>query len=210
MRKLIFALVFAVSFSSVSFAADCGIALFEPSYGIFAHEGGWQNSRNDGGNWSSGKVGVGHLCGGTKYGLACAYHPNLDIRNLTKDAAAHEYQQNECRAIRIKDLLGQRDPTLLLDLAVNMGSGTANRMFHKARNACKGEKSDPDVSISTELSDDDVAWYNAFTAEFNHRKQFLFALALAGIDRYTDIVESNPKKAQWLLGWIVRVNPLND
>lgn len=193
----------------VALAADCQTALFQPDYGIFAHEGGYQNSKEDGGNWSSGKVGVGRMCGGTKFGLACAYNPKLDIRNLSKEQAAAVYGKNQCAEIRISEFLGQRDPTMLLDLGVNMGTGTAIKMFKKARNASTYQE-EPPVPITTTLTDDDIAWYNRFTADRHHRRLFLYALALAGMDRYTDIVEANPRQARWLLGWIMRINPLND
>jgi hypothetical protein len=36
---------------------------------------------------------------------------------------------------------------------------------------------------------------------------FYAVLTLAAIDRYAYIVESNPKQAVWLLGWVRRVIP---
>lgn len=49
-------------------------------------EGGFSLDPHDPGNWTGGKVGVGELKG-TKYGVSAASYPNLDIRNLTLDAA---------------------------------------------------------------------------------------------------------------------------
>jgi lysozyme family protein len=54
---------------------------------IFAGEGGYTKNAKDPGNWTGGKVGKGILKG-TKYGIAAASFPNLDIANLTKEQAA--------------------------------------------------------------------------------------------------------------------------
>ncbi|WP_236513543.1 glycosyl hydrolase 108 family protein, partial [Escherichia coli] len=48
------------------------------------HEGSFTLNKNDAGNWTGGKVGVGQLKG-TKYGIAANSYPNLDIKNLTLD-----------------------------------------------------------------------------------------------------------------------------
>ncbi|MCW6508196.1 hypothetical protein M8523_09195 [Hyphomicrobiales bacterium BP6-180914] len=51
----------------------------------------------DPGNWSGGAVGKGELRG-TKYGIAAASHPYLDIRNLTLAQASDIYWAEYCRA----------------------------------------------------------------------------------------------------------------
>ncbi|MGL5294010.1 MAG: glycoside hydrolase family 108 protein [Aeromonas sp.] len=53
---------------------------------VMGSEGGFQNSRDDRGNWTSGKVGVGELKG-TKWGVSAMSYPHLDIKNLTKAEA---------------------------------------------------------------------------------------------------------------------------
>lgn len=58
---------------------------------IFSGEGGYTNNAKDPGNWTGGKVGKGVLKG-TKYGIAAASFPTLDIANLTKDQAAEIYR----------------------------------------------------------------------------------------------------------------------
>lgn len=208
--KRLFAAVAVFAWLAIpAYATECETALFHPVYGVFAHEGGYQNSEHDAGNWSSGKVGVGHLCGGTKYGQSCASNPGVDIKNLDKSGAAVLYEKKECRTTRLAGLKGQRVPTLYLDLAVNMGDGTAVKLFHRLRNRLNATD-EKDVPVTTVMTDDDVTWFNSYTRDFHQRREFLFGLALVGIDHYTDIVESNPKQARWLLGWITRVNPLND
>jgi hypothetical protein len=190
------------------YAADCGKALFDPGYGVFAHEGGYQNSPKDNGNWSSCRAGKGKMCGGTKYGIPCAYYPHLDIKHLTKDHAAEIYEKNQCRELRMVDLKGQRVPTFMLDLAVNIGTGTSIKFIIKTLDNLESKRFDPKTPLV--MTDAIIERYNAYTVDFNKRREFLFALALVAIDHYCDIVQSNPKQATWLLGWVVRVNPLND
>ncbi len=43
-------------------------------------EGGLSLDPKDPGNWTGGKVGLGKLLG-TKYGIAAASHPGLDVRH---------------------------------------------------------------------------------------------------------------------------------
>jgi lysozyme family protein len=61
-----------------AFAAWC--AFLDPT------EGGFSDDPSDPGNWSSGRPGLGTLRG-TKFGIACSSHPNLDIANLTLEQA---------------------------------------------------------------------------------------------------------------------------
>lgn len=208
--KVLLAAVALVCASAVPLlAASCEEALFNRDYGVLKDEGGYQYSRNDAGNWSSGKIGKGHLCGGTKYGLACAYHPGLDIRHLTPQQAAGVYEQNECREIRINDLEGERDPAMLLGLAVNQGAGTAIRNLKEVRNAFRRIKHLPPLPVDTKMDDDIVAWFNDVTKDDYNRLGVLLAMSLLGIDRATDIVDRNPKQAGNLIGWVERWNPLN-
>lgn len=197
------------SAAGVAFAASCEDALFAPEYGVFADEGGYQNSKNDAGNWSGRRVGAGKMCGGTKYGIACAYHPNIDIKNLTKAGAAEIYSKNECKAIRIDELKGKRDPAMLLGLAVNQGAGTAIKNLKEARNAIRRIDHLPPVPVDTRMDDATVQWFNEFTRDDHDRLLLLFAMSLLGIDRATDIVDANPRQAGNLMGWVERWNPLN-
>jgi lysozyme family protein len=60
---------------------------------IIGHEGGFQNGRNDPGNWTSGKVGSGTLKG-TKFGISAAAYPSLNIAALTLDDARAIYKRD--------------------------------------------------------------------------------------------------------------------
>lgn len=97
---------------------------------ILSHEGGYTDNRNDNGNWTGGRVGVGQLKG-TKYGIAANTYPTLDIKNLTWDQAAALYRRDFWDASKA----GQLPPAVgfqLLDGAVNSGVKQATRWLQRA------------------------------------------------------------------------------
>lgn len=90
---------------------------------LIGHEGGYSNDRNDPGNWTGGKVGVGFLKG-TKFGLAANTYPKLDIKNITVVEAKEIYKRDWW------DKLGadQLHPAIvyqLWDFAINAGKSRA-------------------------------------------------------------------------------------
>ncbi|WP_048764751.1 glycoside hydrolase family 108 protein [Acinetobacter sp. 243_ASPC] len=90
---------------------------------LIGHEGGYSNDRNDPGNWTGGKVGVG-LLKGTKFGLAANTYPKLDIKNITVVEAKEIYKRDWW------DKLGadQLHPAIvyqLWDFAINAGKSRA-------------------------------------------------------------------------------------
>ena len=90
---------------------------------LIGHEGGYSNDRNDPGNWTGGKVGLGFLKG-TKFGLAANTYPKLDIKNITVVEAKEIYKRDWW------DKLGadQLHPAIvyqLWDFAINAGKSRA-------------------------------------------------------------------------------------
>jgi lysozyme family protein len=95
-------------------------------------EGGYSKDRNDPGNWTGGRVGVGTFKG-TKYGIAANSHPTLDIINLTVAQAGDiywkEYFPQWCRDL---------DPALamvIFDCNVNCGQGEGKKVLATALKA---------------------------------------------------------------------------
>lgn len=95
---------------------------------LINHEGGYSNDRNDLGNWTGGKVGVGELKG-TKFGIAAHSYPYLDIKNLTLEQAKEIYRRD------FWDILGEAHSSIkfqVFDAAVNHGHGNAIRFLQRA------------------------------------------------------------------------------
>lgn len=95
---------------------------------LINHEGGYSNDRNDLGNWTGGKVGVGELKG-TKFGIAAHSYPYLDIKNLTLEQAKEIYRRD------FWDILGEAHASIkfqVFDAAVNHGHGNAIRFLQRA------------------------------------------------------------------------------
>ena len=87
------------------------------------NEGGYQCLKQDRGNWTSGKVGVGE-CKGTKYGICAMSYPQIDIKNLSWEEAMDIYHRDywlkyKCNAI--PDALS----IAVFDYAVNSGGKQA-------------------------------------------------------------------------------------
>lgn len=107
-------------------AFDAAVAI------VLAHEGGFQNDAADPGNWTGGAVAAG-ACKGTKYGIAAATHPGVDIAALSEDDARAIYRRdwwNRLGLARLPPPLGAK----LFDAAVNLGANPAIVCFQRALN----------------------------------------------------------------------------
>lgn len=99
---------------------------------VVGHEGGFTDNASDAGNWTGGVVGSG-VCRGTRFGISAAAYPDLDIANLTIDAARRVYQRDYWQR-----LAGDRLPPALallaFDASVNNGTGRAIRWLQQLVN----------------------------------------------------------------------------
>ena len=94
------------------------------------HEGSFTLHRQDRGNWTSGKVGVGELKG-TKYGISAMAYPKEDIKNLTLDRAKQLYKRDywdKCRCNELPNGLKFH----VFDVAVNSGVKRAIQTLQQA------------------------------------------------------------------------------
>jgi len=99
---------------------------------VLTVEGGSKLSmdKNDPGNWTGGKVGVGELKG-TKWGVAASAYPNLDIANLTKEDACDIFKKeywDKCRC----DELPNGINLLVVDCAYNSGVKRSIKLLQQA------------------------------------------------------------------------------
>ena len=85
---------------------------------LIAHEGGYTEGKNDPG-------------GETNYGISKRAYPQVDIKNLTRDAAKQIYKRDYWDRAQC-DKLPPTLAYLLFDAAVNSGIGQAIRFLQRA------------------------------------------------------------------------------
>jgi lysozyme family protein len=107
------------------------VTVFEQAFAIVVgEEGALSTDPADPGNWTGGACGRG-ICRGTKYGIAAAAHPELDIAALTLAQARSLYLAQYWDAAHASEL----PPPLALmmfDAAVNSGLEKAVRWLQAA------------------------------------------------------------------------------
>lgn len=97
---------------------------------LILSEGKFSNDRNDPGNWTGGRVGVGSL-NGTNFGLAASTYPDIDLKNLTLDAAKQIYYRDWWLKLGADELPA---PIIqdLWDFAINSGMSNSKRALQRA------------------------------------------------------------------------------
>lgn len=143
---------------------------------VVGHEGGFQNDRNDRGNWTTGIIGQGELKG-TKFGISAMSYPNEDIRNLTVARAKQLYK----RDFWDRNNVGEMHASIqyqMFDAAINHGRGNAARMLQRAvRVADDGSIGVLTISAYREMVENDILM--RFLAE-----RLEFMTKISTFDRY--------------------------
>lgn len=124
----------------------------------------------------------------TRYGISQKAYPNLDIKNLTLDAAKQLYQRDYWTPCHCDDL-----PTALaiatFDCAVNQGQGKARRLLQIAL----------DVEVDGNIGPKTIA---AAAGASRYRIKRLLALRLA---EYARLISENKKLLVYAMNWSFRV-----
>ena len=97
---------------------------------IVGEEGGLSTNPADPGNWTGGACGRG-VCRGTRFGIAAADHPDLDIASLSLEEARTIYQTSYWDPVHGSDLPSPL-ALLVFDAAVNCGVTRAVRWLQTA------------------------------------------------------------------------------
>jgi lysozyme family protein len=105
-------------------------AAFEKTVGL---EGGFDNDRDDSGNWTGGRIGNGALKG-TKYGISAAQYPDLDIENLSLEEAKAIYYRDYWKPLNLDGVANWRIQAEIFDTAVNLGVARAAKIIQRAVN----------------------------------------------------------------------------
>jgi lysozyme family protein len=102
------------------------VTLFDAAFSIVVGvEGGLSTDPRDPGNWRDVEL------VGTKYGVAAAYHPGVDVRALTLEGAKAIHLAEYWRPCGA-DVMPARAALCAYDAAINQGVPTAVRLMQSA------------------------------------------------------------------------------
>ena len=121
---------------------------------VVSHEGGFTDDKDDPGNWTGGKVGVGTLKG-SKYGISAASYPELDIRNLSWNHAKEIYWQwyRDCKLYNYRAVMQYQ----LFDSAFNHGITRTNKLLQATVGATQdGIVGKNTLAAVAAVSDEDI------------------------------------------------------
>lgn len=156
---------------------------------IQTHEGGFQNRKDDPGNWTpSGEL------KGTKYGVSAKSFPLEDIEHLSLEAAEEIYRKHWGR---FAALLDQRLMTKVLDLAVNMqfgSTGPATMILQKAMG----------LIGSVVVVDGVFGPETIEKANLCDPSNLIDAICSEAVRHYEDILNAKPGMIQWRENWLDR------
>lgn len=139
--------------------------------------------------------------GVTRWGISQRAYPTLDIRNLTLEQAAQLCRRDYFEPIHGFEIDVQQIASKLLDMAFNMGVGTAVVMLQTALNIhCQGN----------DLLREDGAMGPRTLQALNNADPSLVLVGLVEVSRqhYQYIAATNPNEAKYLQGWIARAEKL--
>lgn len=164
---------------------------------ILAHEGGYQNSKNDAGNFNSKGERVG-----TNYGISAKVYEEYlgrsvseeDMKALTEKEAVEIYEKQYINPVTNNLGIDPESPifTQVVDMVVNHGYGNTVPIVQRAVGTKVDGKSGKGTrkAIADMLSKDPSELNNALAEE---RKEF-----------YKAVVRSNPDNKEFLEGWLRR------
>lgn len=198
-------------------AAQPGFSTAVACKKIFRNEGSFQCDKNDSGNWTGGKVGAGKLVGTAPGGIAGSvyytYYRDVlhkTMKQGTLDDAAVIYDRDYARPLKLQLIKSQWLGTMMLDTAINCGTGTAAILTARTINVLNGKGEDFPVDPS--LGTAEIDWINNYTAtrwwegEKDRSRRALFGSVFREMRarRYVEIVRHNPTKLRYLPTWLER------
>ena len=145
---------------------------------VLHHEGGYVNDPKDPG-------------GETNFGVAKRSHPDVDIKNLTKEGAIEIYKEHYWDRNKVESL-SEDLRHIYFDMCVNQGRGTAVRIIQRACNA-KGA----DLAI-------DGGFGPGTKGALETYKPSLDRVRCYRLKHYYDLVNKKPEQERFLYGWFKR------
>ena len=143
---------------------------------VLEHEGGYVNDPKDPG-------------GETNFGIAKRSHPDVDIKNLTKEGAKEIYKEVYWDGNKV-DSLSDDLKHIYFDMCVNQGRGRAVKILQKAANA-KGA----DLKVDGGMGPKTIAAMNG--VELDRVRAYR-------VKYYADLVTRKPDLEKFYFGWFRR------
>ena len=143
---------------------------------VLHHEGGYVNDPDDPG-------------GETNFGIAKRSHPDVDIKNLTKDGAKEIYYQNYWMKNRVPQMPDNLKH-IYFDMCVNQGRSRAVKILQQAANA-KGAN----LKVDGGLGPKTIGALNGVELE---------RVRAYRIKYYADLVTRKPDLEKFYFGWFRR------
>ena len=143
---------------------------------VLHHEGGYVNDPDDPG-------------GETNFGIAKRSHPDVDIKNLTKDGAKEIYYQDYWVKNRVPQM-PEDLKHIYFDMCVNQGRGRAVKILQRAANA-KGA----DLKVDGGLGPKTIG--SLKNVELERVRAYR-------IKYYADLVTRKPDLEKFYFGWFRR------
>lgn len=157
------------------------------------HEGGFQNSPTDSGNWTGGSINSGELKG-TNYGVSAAQFPDLDIKNLTREDAIKIYIEGYWKSL-YSQIESQIVANKLADMGVLFGVHEAVKMLQAALSSAFNLKLDGSFGPET-LS----------AVNQSEEESLLEAYKATLVTLIFQIAAAHPEKRDKVAGWGRRIN----
>jgi lysozyme family protein len=145
---------------------------------VLEHEGGYVNDPDDPG-------------GETNFGIAKRSHPDVDIKNLTKDGAKEIYRKHYWDRNKVESL-SEELRHIYFDMCVNQGKSRAVKILQKATNA-KGAKLEVDGGLGP-----------ATIGAIKKHKPELERVRSYRVLHYANLVFKKPEQERFWFGWFKR------
>ena len=145
---------------------------------VLHHEGGYVNDPKDPG-------------GETNFGIAKRSHPDVDIKNLTKDGAKEIYKEHYWDGNKVESLPEQLRH-IYFDMSVNQGKGRAVKILQRAANA-KGAN----LKVDGGLGPKTLGAINNSNVELQRVRAYR-------VKYYADLVTRKPDLEKFFYGWFKR------
>ena len=145
---------------------------------VLHHEGGYVNDPKDPG-------------GETNFGIAKRSHPDVDIKNLTKEGAKEIYKEVYWDGNKVESL-PEDLRHIYFDMCVNQGRGTAVKILQRACVA-KGA----DIAIDGGMGPGTMGAIETYKPSTERVRCYR-------LKHYYDLVNAKPEQERFLYGWYKR------